>query len=91
VYHNTIIKTAEDDSMIQSAKKLFLGRGFIWESNCKGIELVKNYIKAKHIVLMHIHHKEYGQYYEVATKLKNEFTSIKIFKNGMETKKYVFE
>jgi L-ascorbate metabolism protein UlaG (beta-lactamase superfamily) len=69
----------------------FLGRGFIWESNCKGIELLKNYIKAKHIVLMHIHHKEYGEYNEVVTQLKNEFSSIKIFKNGMETKKYVFE
>ena len=67
----------------------FLGRGFIWESNCKGIELVKKYIKAKHIVLMHIHRDEYGEYNEVATQLKNELSSIKIFKNEMETRKYV--
>jgi hypothetical protein len=40
---------------------------------------------------MHIHHNEYGEYNEVATQLKNEFSSIKIFKNEMETKKYVLE
>ena len=69
----------------------FLGRGFIWESNCKGIDLVKNYINAKHIVLMHIHRDEYNEYNEVATQLKNEFASIKIFKNEMETKNYVLD
>lgn len=69
----------------------FLGRGFIWKSDCKGIELVKNYIKAKHIVLMHIHHDEYVGYNEVVTQLKNEFPSIGIFKYEMETKNYVLE
>lgn len=69
----------------------FLGRGFIWEPNCKEIKLVKNYINAKHIVLMHIHHDEYGDYNEVATQLKKEFASIKIFKNKMETNNYVLE
>lgn len=69
----------------------FLGRGFIWEPNCKGIELVKNYINAKHIVLMHIYHDEYEEYNKVAVQLKNEFSSIKIFKNEMETKTYVLE
>ncbi len=67
----------------------FLGRGFIWESNCKGIELVKNYINAKHIVLMHIHHDEIDEYNKVAAQLKNEFASIKIFKDEIETKNYV--
>lgn len=69
----------------------FLGRGFIWEPNCKGIELVQNYIKTKHIVLMHIYHNEYGEYNEVATQLKNEFSGIKIFRNEMEIKNYVLE
>lgn len=69
----------------------FLGRGFIWEPNCKGIELVKKYINAKHIVLMHIQHEEYDEYNKVATQLKNEFESIKIFKTEMETKNYLFE
>ena len=69
----------------------FLGRGFIWESNCKGIELVKNYINPKHIVLMHIHHNEYDEFYEVASQLKNEIENIKIFKNEMETETYIFE
>lgn len=69
----------------------FLGRGFIWELGCKGIELVKNYIKAKHIVLMHIHHDEYEEYNKIANQLKNEFASIKIFRSEMETETYVFE
>ncbi|MCX6174272.1 MAG: MBL fold metallo-hydrolase [Ignavibacteriales bacterium] len=69
----------------------FLGRGFIWKSNCNGIELVKNYINAKHIVLMHIHHDEFNKYNEVATQLKNEFANIKIFREELETKNYVFE
>ncbi len=69
----------------------FLGRGFIGEPNCKGIELVKNYINAKNIVLMHIHHDEYDDYNEVATQLKNEFESIKIFRNEMETNIYHLE
>ena len=69
----------------------FLGRGFIWKSNCKGIALVKDYINAKHIVLMHIQHDEYGEYNEVAAQLKNEFASIKIFRNKMETENYILE
>lgn len=69
----------------------FLGRGFIWEPNCKGIELVKKYINAKHIVLMHIQHDEYDNYNEVATQAKNEFKSIKIFKTEMETKNFHYE
>ena len=69
----------------------FLGRGFIWEPNCKGIELVKNYIKAKHIVLMHIHHDDIDEYNKVAAQLKNEFVSIQIFKDEIEMKTYVLE
>ena len=69
----------------------FLGRGFIWEPNCKGIELAKNYINAKHIVLMHIHHDEIDEYNKVAAQLKNEFADIKIFKNEKETKNYILE
>lgn len=69
----------------------FLGRGFILESNRKGIELVKNYITANHVVLMHLHHDEYDVYKEVATQLKDEFASIKMFRNEMETKNFVCE
>lgn len=69
----------------------FLGRGFIWKSDCKGIELVKKYVKAKRIVLMHIHHDEFDEHNKIANQLKNEFASIKIFRNEMETETYVFE
>lgn len=69
----------------------FLGRGFIWKSDCQGSELVKNYINAKNIVLMHIHHDEYNEYNEVATQLKDKFANIKIFKNEMETKNYILD
>lgn len=69
----------------------FLGRDFVGESNGKGISVIKHYINAKHIVFMHIHHDEYDQFNEMATKLKNEFASIKIFKNEMESKNYILE
>lgn len=69
----------------------FLGRGFIWELNCKGIELIKKYINPKHIVLMHIHHDEYNEFNAITTQLKNEFSDIKIFNTEMETKNYVLE
>lgn len=66
----------------------FLGRGFIWKTGCKGIELVKNYIKPKQIVIMHLHQTEFNEYNEVASKLENDFGDIKIFKNELETEKY---
>ena len=69
----------------------FINRGFIWELNCKGVELVKNYINPKHIVLMHIHHDEYNEYNEIGNQLKNKFASIKIFKSEMETINYALE
>lgn len=69
----------------------FLGRGFIWNSDSKGISLVKNYINSKQIVLMHIHHNEYEEFQEVANQLRNEFESIKIFRSELETKTYVFK
>jgi hypothetical protein len=40
---------------------------------------------------MHIHNNEYQEFNEVATQLKNEFASIKIFNTEMETKNYVLE
>lgn len=69
----------------------FLGRGFIWESDCKGIGLVKNYINSKQIVLMHIHQDEYNEFNETANQLKNELGHIKIFKDKMESETYIFE
>lgn len=69
----------------------FLGRGFIWSSDSKGISLVKNYINAKQIVLMHIHQDEYNEFNEIANQLKNELGHIKIFKDKMESEIYIFE
>lgn len=69
----------------------FLGRGFILKPECKGYEIAKNYIKAKNIVLMHIHHDEYYEFNEAAGQLKNELGHIKIFKNKMESETYLFE
>lgn len=69
----------------------FLGRGFIWKSDCKGIELVKNNINTKYIVLMHMQHDEYNEFYKVASHLKNEIENIKIFQNELETETYIFE
>lgn len=69
----------------------FLGRGFILKPGCKGYEIAKNYIKAKNIVLMHIHHYEYYEFKEAASQLKNVLGHIKIFKNKMESETYLFE
>lgn len=69
----------------------FLGRGFTLKPDCKGYEIAKKYIKAKHIVLMHIHNNEYYEFSETADQLKNELGHIKIFKNKMESETYLFE
>ena len=69
----------------------FLDWGFMWQSDCPGIEILKNYINPKHIVLMHIHHDDNERFIEVAKKIQNDFPSVKIFENEMETKRYVIE
>lgn len=69
----------------------FLDNGFMWKSDCKGIEILTNYIKANHIVIMHLHPDEYVEYTEIANQLKSELPSIQIFENKMDTKKYLIE
>lgn len=68
-----------------------LNGGFMWKSGCQGIDVMKKLIKAKHIVMMHLHPDEYIEYNEIAAQLKNELPSIQIFKNKMDTRKYIIE
>lgn len=63
----------------------FLSRGFMWETDFPGIHILKNYIKAKHIILMHIRHEENQRFIDVAKELKDEFPNVKIFESKMET------
>jgi L-ascorbate metabolism protein UlaG (beta-lactamase superfamily) len=63
----------------------FLSRGFMWESDSPGIDILRNHIKAKQIILMHIYHNEKEKIIKVAKELKSEFPNVKIFENKMET------
>lgn len=69
----------------------FLDREFMWSKDCAGVEVIKNYINPKHIVLMHIHHEQNQKFIDVANTLKEDFPSVKIFENRMETKTYMIQ
>jgi L-ascorbate metabolism protein UlaG (beta-lactamase superfamily) len=69
----------------------FLGRGFIWSSDCDGIDIIRDYINPKHIILMHIHHDQNKHFIDVAEQVKDDFPSVKIFEKQMGTKNYKFE
>ena len=69
----------------------FIDYAFIWKPDSQGVEIMKNYINAKHFVLMHLHPDKYTEYIEKAAQLSEVFPSIHIFKNKMEIKKYIIE
>ena len=69
----------------------FLGRGFMWDTDCKGIEILRNYINSKHIILMHIHPDNKKRFIDIAEKMKIEFPSVTVFEKRMETKKYIIQ
>ena len=69
----------------------FLSRSFLWDRDPERIELLKNYLNPDHIVLMHIHHDRNERFMEVAEKMKDEFPSVKVFEERMETKIYRIE
>ena len=69
----------------------FLDREFMWSKECAGIDVIKNYIKPKHIVLMHIHHDQNKSFIDVANTLTEDFPSVKIFEKQMETKTYIIQ
>ena len=69
----------------------FLGRGFMWNTDCKGIEILRNYINPKHVILMHIHHDNNKRFIDVAEKMKTEFPSVTVFEKRMETKNYIIQ
>lgn len=67
----------------------FLGRGFMWDTDCKGIEILRNYINPKHVILMHIHPDNNKRFIDIAEKLKTEFPSVTVFEKRMESKNYI--
>lgn len=69
----------------------FLGSGFIWSSDCEGIDIIRDYIRPKHIILMHIHHDQNKHFNDVAEEVKAEFPSVTVFEKRMEAKNYIVE
>lgn len=65
-----------------------LNRGFFWEMGAPGIEIVRQYIKPKHIVLIHIskNESELNQVLNVIEQHKHELPEITIFRTSMESK-----
>lgn len=63
-----------------------LGRGFLASTNGFGIDIIRDLIKPDHIVLMHIHHDGNSYYQDIANQVKDEFPSVTIFENLMDSK-----
>lgn len=69
----------------------FLDCEFMWSKDCIGIEVIKNYIKPKHLVLMHIGQDQNKRFVDVANILTEDFPKVKIFGKQMETKTYMIQ
>jgi L-ascorbate metabolism protein UlaG (beta-lactamase superfamily) len=69
----------------------FLGRGFVVANDVEGVNLLKQYINPKHIVLMHIHQDYNAAFIELAESLKEEYSSIVVFEELMQVKEYAIE
>lgn len=69
----------------------FLGRGFLWCANCKGTQIVREFIKPEQIVLMHLQPGNEERLINVASELKDEFPSVTVFENRMETRTYTIK
>lgn len=63
--------------------------GFMWEIGCSGVDLMEKYIKADHIIMMHLNSDEYENYVSIADHYKDIFPSIKIFMNSLDTATYI--
>jgi len=66
-----------------------LGRGFLASDVGFGIEILRNYIKPEHIVLMHIHPESIPYFQNVANQVKQEFPSVTIFESLMESREFL--
>jgi len=69
----------------------FIGSGFMLSSDCEGLDIIRDYIKPKHIILMHIHHVHNKHFVDVAEQVKDEFPSVMVFEKQMKTKQYTLE
>lgn len=66
----------------------FLGRGFMWSPECEGLDIIRDYLNPKNIILMHIRHDQNKGFIEATAEVKGEFPSVKVFEKRMETKNY---
>lgn len=69
----------------------FLGYGFMERPDSEGIDIIRDYINPKHIILMHIQHDQNNYFIDVAEQVKDEFPSVMVFEKQMGTKNYNFE
>jgi L-ascorbate metabolism protein UlaG (beta-lactamase superfamily) len=65
-----------------------MGRGFLASSTGFGIEILRDLIKADHIILMHIHHDQNSYFIDVAKQVEDEFQSVTIFETLMDSKTF---
>jgi L-ascorbate metabolism protein UlaG (beta-lactamase superfamily) len=71
-----------------------LNRGFFWEGTAPGIEIIKKYIKPKHIILAHFSvnnlQGEWDSVKKVMKQNESALPDITILQNSMDSKTYYF-
>lgn len=65
-----------------------MGRGFLASTTGLGVEILRDLVKADHIVLMHIHQDQNPYYKDVAKQVEDEFPSVTIFEKLMDSKTF---
>jgi L-ascorbate metabolism protein UlaG (beta-lactamase superfamily) len=65
-----------------------MGSGFLASTTGFGIEILRDLIKADHIILMHIHHDQNSYFIDVAKQVEDEFQSVTIFETLMDSKTF---
>lgn len=65
-----------------------MGRGFLASSTGFGVEILRDLVKAEHLILMHIHHEQNPYYLQMANQVKDEIPSVTIFESRMDSKTF---
>lgn len=69
----------------------FIGSDFMSAPECEGIDILRDYINPKHIILMHIQHDQNKKFIDVSEQLKDKFPRVMIFEKKRELKSIKFE
>ena len=60
-------------------------------SEYEEIDIIRDHINPKHIILMHIQQDQNKKIIDATEQVKERFPSVMIFEKKMKTKKYNFE